>query len=254
MSSQFALAPAPALVLFGIPALAVAMAVLFVLGVRHAAQLGGATPAVTRRQVGLASLGVATWMALTAAAALSGQLQRFDLRPPPMVVMLLLILGGGVALGLSRVGKLFATLPLWLLVGAQGLRFPLELVMHEAARSGVMPVQMSFSGYNFDIVTGAGALFLAAFLKRGDVPRAVVVFWNVLGLCALSVIAVVALATSPMLRAFGDGSLNTWVLFFPYVWLPAVMVTAAVAGHVVVFRHLAQRRSAPAPALKDFAG
>ena len=32
--------------------------------------------------------------------------------------------------------------------------------------------------------------------------------------------------------------LNTWVLYFPYVWLPVVLVTAAIAGHVMVTRAL----------------
>jgi hypothetical protein len=54
------------------------------------------------------------------------------------------------------------------------------------------------------------------------------------------VITVVAVASSPMVRAFGDDPrhLNTWVLFFPYVWLPAVLVTVALAGHFVVTRAL----------------
>jgi hypothetical protein len=43
-----------------------------------------------------------------------------------------------------------------------------------------------------------------------------------------------------MVRWFGDGPrhLNTWVLYFPYVWLPAVLVTAALAGHVMITRAL----------------
>ena len=43
-----------------------------------------------------------------------------------------------------------------------------------------------------------------------------------------------------MVRAFGDDPrhLNTWVLYFPYVWLPAVLVIVALAGHLVVTRAL----------------
>ena len=43
-----------------------------------------------------------------------------------------------------------------------------------------------------------------------------------------------------MVRAFGDDPrhVNTWVLFFPYVWLPAVLVTIALAGHIVLTRAL----------------
>ena len=56
------------------------------------------------------------------------------------------------------------------------------------------------------------------------------------GCWCLAVIAVVAVASSPMVRAFGDDPrhVNSWVLHFPYVWLPAVLVTVAIAGHIVV--------------------
>jgi hypothetical protein len=112
-----------------------------------------------------------------------------------------------------------------------------------------MPPEMSYSGYNLDIVTGAAALALALLLRAGvGVPRAVVWIWNLWGLWCLAVITVVAVASSPMVRAFGDDPqhLNTWVLFFPYVWLPAVLVTVALAGHFVVTRALVAGRPSAA--------
>jgi len=36
--------------------------------------------------------------------------------------------------------------------------------------------------------------------------------------------------------SFAIGLGRTFVLFFPYVWLPAVLVTVALAGHIVVAR------------------
>jgi hypothetical protein len=41
---------------------------------------------------------------------------------------------------------------------------------------------------------------------------------------------------------------NTWVLFFPYVWLPVVLVTIAVCAHVVITRRLVMREL---PAARD---
>jgi len=59
----------------------------------------------------------------------------------------------GILLARSSIGDRFARgLPLTYLVGFQVFRFPLELAMHRAYVEGVMPVQMSYSGRNFDIV------------------------------------------------------------------------------------------------------
>jgi len=197
---------------------------------------------------GPSMVAVIAWMAVTAAAAWSGQLGRFDLTPPPMAVLVLSVFTLAFAIGLGPIGtRLAHRVPLATLVGLQAFRLPLELVMHRAATLGIMPAEMSYSGYNFDIATGAGALLLAVAMRSGAaVPRAVVWAWNLWGFWCLAVIAVVAVASSPMVRAFGDdpAHLNTWVLHFPYVWLPAVMVTLALAGHIVVAKALRRQAAA----------
>jgi hypothetical protein len=227
--------PAPqasTFVSFGIGGIALAVAALFVWGVARVAGRGAAAGA---------ALGAMAWLALTYGLAASGVLARFDLRPPPFGFMFVAVIGGGLALGLSPLGrKLAHGIPLAVLVGVQAFRLPLEIVMHRAADEGVMPVAMSFSGYNFDIVTGATALVLAPLIARNKVPRAAVVAWNALGSLLLVVIAVVAFSSTPLIRAFGDAPehVNTWVAYAPFVWLPAILVLAAIAGHVMVARRL----------------
>ena len=192
-------------------------------------------------------VGAAMVMGLSALLARSGLLQRFDVAPPPMAVMIVAVLVLAVVLGMSRVGRTVAAdVPLVAQIGLQAFRLPLELVMHRAATLGIMPEELTYTGYNFDIVTGAGALVLWALLRaRIAVPRWCVWLWNVWGIYCLAAIFVIAVTTSPMLRLFGDDPrhLNTWVLYMPYVWLPVVLVTIALAGHVVVTRSLRQRAS-----------
>ncbi len=160
-----------------------------------------------------------------------------------MVGCLALALG----LGLSSVGRRLSTLPLWALVLSQAFRLPLELAMHQAAVDGVMPMELSFSGYNFDVVTGSGAVVVGLLLWRGALSpsllKGVVWTWIVVGIAALCAIVAIALLSSPMVRFFGDdpAHLNTWVVHVPYDWLPAVLVVNAVAAHVVVTRALLRR-------------
>jgi hypothetical protein len=61
-------------------------------------------------------------------------------------------------------------------------------------------------------------------------------------------VAAVAFAASPVFRAFGDDQLNVWVTQFPYVWI-AVMVAAALFGHVVTLRKMLAEGRAKAPAI-----
>ncbi|GEM_PF-863553 len=181
------------------------------------------------------------WMLVTATLANAGLLARVDRAPAPMAVMLPLILALPMVMALSPLGgRLAAALPIAALVGLQMFRLPLELVMHRAAELGIMPSELSYSGYNLDIVTGTGAAVLFLALRVAAVPRAAVWAWNAWGLWCLAVIAWVARSGSPMVRAFGDDPrhVNTWVLYFPYVWLPTVLVMIALSGHLVLTRAL----------------
>lgn len=228
----------------GIPALAILMTSLLLAGIWRAYR--------SPRAVAWALAAALAWWSVSGALASAGVLARFDARPPPIAPFMASVLVLGVVLGLSPVGRRLATaLPLGVLVIVQGFRFPLELVMHRAALDGVMPNALSYSGYNFDVVTGGSALLVGALALTNRAPRALVWAWNLVGIAALAMIAFIAVATSPMVRAFGDDQLNTWVARVPYVWLPAINVVFAIAGHVVVTRKLLAERSAGADQEKN---
>jgi hypothetical protein len=117
--------------------------------------------------------------------------------------------------------------------------------MHEAYVERVMPVQMSYSGQNYDILTGISGGVLGWWLSRGRVPRGIVTVWNVLGFALLLNVVTVAILSTPMFRWFGDGRVNTFVTYPPFVWLPAVLVPAALIGHLLVWRKLRRERRRP---------
>ncbi|HET7463017.1 MAG TPA: hypothetical protein VFJ82_17320 [Longimicrobium sp.] len=237
---------------WGFALLALVVAAAFPLLVYRAARAAGETDAVKR---GLrAALVTAVWLALTFAAAASGRL-RFDTVPPTMGIVLIVAWAMALRIGLGRTGaRLAEATPLGLLVLVQAFRLPLELLMHRAYGEGLMPVQMSFSGRNFDIVTGTTALLLGVAMTawRGRVPHRLVLAWNVLGSLLLANVLVIAVLSTPTpLRVFMNEPANVWITHAPWVWLATVFVPAAIAGHVIIFRRLrmeARRRvAAPSP-------
>ena len=184
----------------------------------------------------------AVWMTATWRAAESGVLRLWDATPPPFAVLVVGILGVTAVLACTAYGRRLALgLPLWVIIGIQGFRLPLELAMHAMYERGVMPEQMSYSGRNFDIVTGITALMVAWLVRSGRVGRRVVLTWNVLGLLLVLNVVTVGILSTPRFRLFGDARLNVFITYPPFVWLPAVMVLAALAGHLIVFRAVLRR-------------
>ena len=192
----------------------------------------------------IAAVAAASWMAITWGVAASGALRRWNAMPPPLALLVLAIMLIAFRFAFSATGREMALhLPLWALIAVQGFRYPLELAMHRMYERGIMPVQMSYAGFNFDIVTGIGAVLVAGFIATRRAGRALALVWNILGLLLLTNVVVIAILATPLFRYFGDDHLNVWVTYPPFVWLPAVMVLAALAGHLVIFRALALQRT-----------
>ena len=211
-------------------------------GIFKAWRLSGAPAAGAARAAGWSLAAALLWMAVTSLVAASGVLREWDRTPPPFALLVAAIFTLGAGLAFSGAGRRLAVLPLWALVAVQGFRLPLELAMHAMAERGVMPETMSYTGRNFDIVTGITAIVVAAAVAAGVAGRRTVLLWNWLGLALLGNIIGVAILATPRFRYFGDDQLNIWVTYPPFVWLPAVMVLAALAGHLIVFRALRRQR------------
>ncbi|CAN5598462.1 hypothetical protein BH24GEM3_BH24GEM3_03020 [soil metagenome] len=225
-------------------ALAVLVGAAFPLGLSWADRRLGRSLGAARTAALLAALGTVLWMGLTLAAAATGRLA-FGTVPPPMMILFVLILALGIGVGLSPVGERLAMgLPLAVLVGVQGFRLPLELLMHRAYTEGVMPEQMSYSGYNFDIVTGITALLVAGMLLAGRMPLWGVRVWNWMGFLLLVNVVMIAWLSTPIpLRVFMNEPANVWITHPPFVWLPTVLVLTALLGHIVIFRRLRMERT-----------
>jgi hypothetical protein len=102
---------------------------------------------------------------------------------------------------------------------------------------------MSYSGRNFDIISGVTAIALCIWLASGRRSLRLIMLWNVLSLALLINIVAVALLSAPTpLRVFMNEPANVWVTMAPWIWLPTVMVLAAIVGHIVVFRYLGEAR------------
>lgn len=222
---------------FAFVAIAVGLVLALAFGVASASRrVGEASRAGGRTRLALAL--TAAWLAVTWIAASSGILRRWDAVPPPFAFLVVGIIAVSCGIAFSAAGRLLAAgLPLWILIAIQGFRLPLELAMHAMYERGIMPVQMSYSGWNFDIVTGTTALIVAAIVRARE-RRWLVALWNVMGLALLVNVVTIAILSTPVFAYYGSDRLNTWVTYPPFIWLPAVMVVAALAGHLLIFRAL----------------
>lgn len=176
------------------------------------------------------------WMLFQAVLATGGFLQDTSYFPPRMVLF------GPLPAALFIIGLLiFAraqfidNLPLRALTILHVMRIPIEFVLYDLFRAGAIPEAMTFAGLNFDILSGITAPFVywLAF-RNGAVNRPVLIAWNIAALALLAIIVTLAVLAFPSpMQQIALHQPNRAVMYFPYVWLPTVVVP------IVLFAHLA---------------
>ncbi len=208
------------------------------------AAFAGISPPGSRRRYAIgAGVALVGWMALTGGLAALGVLNDFSVFPPRIMPVVALSMVAVVGITVSRLGERLAIqTPLAWLVGFQIFRIAVEIGLALLHYAGIVPVQMTFEGRNWDILSGLVAVEVAWLASRRRLSRNGLLLWNLLGLGLLLNILVVSIVSMPTpFRMFQEGPANTFIATFPFVWLPAILVPAALLGHLLVFRRLLGR-------------
>jgi len=221
---------------FAFVAIVLALCVLLVLGVQRAGRIAGEARSRTRSWTVAAALAVSAWLALTGAVSASGVLE-MPARPPPLMIFFFASQLAAIVAAFSPLGTRLLQLPVAALVGFQVFRLPLELVLHAWVEGGTLPVQMTYEGENFDIVSGLLALPVAWLAARRPNARWPVLAFNVVGLALLINVARIAAFSSPVpFRTYLQDPPVLLAFHFPYGWIVPICVGGALFGHVLVFR------------------
>jgi hypothetical protein len=175
------------------------------------------------------------WLILHGSLASYGFFQNFDAVPPRVFAF------GALPFFIVTLVYLFffrdflAKWPLGLLTLIHVIRIPVELVLLLLFQNSLIPVEMTFEGRNFDILSGVSApiVYFLAF-RGGTINRPLVIGWNIVALALLTNIVTIAVLAFPSpFQMVGLNQPNVGVTYFPFIWLPAVIVPIVFFCHVV---------------------
>lgn len=200
----------------------------------------GADARTGGRRATIAAIAFAVVMVVTGTLASSGLLASNPGWVPAYPIVTVL---AALGLGLSRPGAAMAAAvapAYWVLF--QGFRLPLEMVLHAWGEAGTIPVQMTWSGQNFDVIAGVLALVLgAAWLVRPNATWLGVTA-HLVGLALLANVGRIALLSLPTAFKAFDGPPLLLPFHVPYTWIVPFAVGAALFGHVVGLRAIRRAR------------
>ncbi|MDB4106864.1 hypothetical protein N8368_03025 [Bacteroidia bacterium] len=179
------------------------------------------------------------WTIIQGVLAWSQFYLKLDTVPPRMPFTFFPTLALILALFNTSKGRTFIdSLNLKTLTWLHIVRIPVEFCLLWLFIAKSIPQIMTFEGANFDIIAGLTApLMVYLYFIRKNVSAKIMLVWNVVCLLLLINIVVIALLCAPMpIQQLAFDQPNIGVLYFPFVWLPSVIVPIVMFSHFVAIR------------------
>lgn len=182
-----------------------------------------------------------TWLSTLFILGTEGFFAEFEKMPPRIMLTLIVPLVTIVVLSTNRsVGELLSYFRPATLIYLQAFRILVELVLWLLYKDGICPKQMTFEGWNFDVLAGLSAPIVAwlAF-GGGRNNKKLAIAWNFVGLALLLTIIATAILSTPQLGVFTPE--NRMIAFWPMVWLPGFVAPYALMLHIFSLRQLLRK-------------
>lgn len=189
-------------------------------------------------------IALASWLVFMYIWSRFGAFSNFSIFPFNAAPVILIPLVTIFLFSISKtVKEIIVHIPQENIIKLQVFRFYVEVLLWAMFSASLLPIQMTFEGRNFDVVTGATATLVAWLISKGKFPRIGIVVWNILGLGLLINIVAIAILSMPTpFRVFMNEPPNTIVTEFPISLLPGFLVPLAYMLHVLSLRKAASKK------------
>jgi hypothetical protein len=188
---------------------------------------------------------IIAWTAFVSIWSATGKMEDFSMFPlnvmPVLAVPMITIL---IFTFSKSTQTIIANLTHAQLIALQSFRIFVELLLWRLFVLDKMPVQMSFEGRNWDVLTGITALVVAYLASLKRISNTGILIWNLFGLGLLINILSIAILSMPTpFRVFMNEPSNTIVTQFPVSLLPGLLVPLAYGLHFLSLRKLSLEKN-----------
>ena len=184
------------------------------------------------------------WAGVQVLLSLNGFYKVIHTVPPRFVLLIIPPILLIILLFNTQKGRLFIdSLDIKLLTIIHTIRIIVEFVLLWLFTYKTIPVELTFEGRNFDIISGITApiIYYLGFIKQ-TLSKNLIIIWNVVCIGFLLNVVINSILSSPLLfQKFEFDQPNIAVLHFPFVFLPSLIVPIILFSHFVIIRKLMKK-------------
>ena len=202
-------------------------------------------PKTRLKRITTASLVLFAWLGIQFALSESGFYLPLDMPPRiPLLMILPLMLFIVTFLRKHKNNPLLLTLPIYVPIAYQSFRLIIELMFHQTYEAGILPVNVTFEGANYDILIGITAIPMGIYAYRKSASKRLLLIWNYLGIAVVAFAAFTFISSFYFPSVWGAGTKHISLEFnqFPYLILPTFFMPSAIFMHILSIIQLNKKR------------
>ena len=186
-------------------------------------------------------IGIIIWMIVVGILGISGFYQKTGTLPPRFTLLLGPAIVFVLLLFTNKKSRAFIDgLDLKWLTLLHIVRIPVEIVLYYVFLADLIPDLMTFEGNNYDILSGISTpiIYYLVFIKK-KLGHNGLLIWNAICLVLLiNILTIAALSAQTPFQKMAFEQPNIGVTYFPFVWLPTVIVPLVLFSHLASIRQI----------------
>ena len=187
------------------------------------------------------SIFILTWIIYIIVVSTTGMIDDFSLPPKlPIFIIIPAFLFIGILITRNDTNLVLKNLPVYLLIGFQGFRIIVELIIWLAYKDGIIPVETTFEGGNYDILIGITSIPMAFYTYKERLSRGLLIFWNIAGLFILANTVKLFLFSAffPQFIGLENNTVDFSFLHPPLIFIAGLYMPIAVLFHGLSLKQL----------------
>lgn len=171
-----------------------------------------------------------------------------NLTLPPRIVLCIILplfIFTGLFLYRHRNNAVLHSIPIEVPILYQSFRAVIEVLFYFSFVRELLPVHVTFEGYNMDILLGISAIPMFFYSLRKTASKKVLIAWNVIGIFVVGWAAFVFTTTNyfPQIWGYEESIFPTGFLRFPFMFLPCFFMPSAIFVHVLSIVQLTRKET-----------
>ncbi len=187
------------------------------------------------------------WLILQAAIAWTGFYQVTDVMPPRLLFVFVPVIFSVFYLGLSKkAGHFRSKFDVEKLHFIHLVRIPVEVFfLFGLYQFGFVAQEVTFEGNNWDIIPGLTMPIAALLFWRWKIiNKSFLILWNWVCFAILLFTISQAILSAPFpFQVYSFDQPTVAVLYFPFVWLPALVAPMVLLSHLISIKRLSEAKN-----------